>query len=420
MAAACASSMSQLFLTFGDWTVRPGTGSIERQRCRRLLEPRWMDVLVHLAGRAGETVSADELLAACWPGEAHGDNPVHKCIAMLRKALGDDARAPRYIATVRKRGYRVLARVVFSDGREQTCVSTRPWAGGSPYPGPRPFRLGDAPLYFGRRQHRIALLSLLREVHDGRRGLVLVAGDSGCGTTSLVQAGIAPSLLQAAGYDGLHAVAWAAVEHGMPAEPLLALLARAMCQWQVDGHRIFADTEQAVLAGSLPDDIERVLGRVRARLHSPGEVLLLMVDALDVMLSDASEADAVTFIQILLHLARSGVILVIATADAARADRVLRLASLTDTRDGIARFDVSRAGPGELANMIRLPAALAGLTFEEDPLTERRLDDVLLADASLPPVRLAWLQHTLSSLFLAREAGNLLTFRGYRSCTHPS
>jgi DNA-binding winged helix-turn-helix (wHTH) protein len=112
--------MRQPFFTLGDWTVRPSHRVIERGDERTSLEPKVMDVLATLASHAPDVVSADELLATCWAGQFYGDNPVHKAIAQLRRSLGDDARTPRYVATIRKRGYRVIAPVLFPD--RYTCL----------------------------------------------------------------------------------------------------------------------------------------------------------------------------------------------------------------------------------------------------------------------------------------------------------
>ncbi|QWT19099.1 winged helix-turn-helix domain-containing protein [Bacillus sp. NP157] len=95
----------------GEWTIHPKRRVIERHGEVRVLEPRHADVLCYLAARPGDVVSATDLLDACWQGGFFGDNPVHKAVAMLRRALDDDARAPRYIATVRKRGYRLVTPV---------------------------------------------------------------------------------------------------------------------------------------------------------------------------------------------------------------------------------------------------------------------------------------------------------------------
>lgn len=113
----------------GHWFVYPRHGFIENEEKRVFLEPKLLDVLVLLVENADDVVSIDLLLERCWPRGIYGDNPVHKAIAMLRKALGDDAKSPRYIATVRKRGYRLVAAV--------TVVGAS--HGESPRLGRRPF-----------------------------------------------------------------------------------------------------------------------------------------------------------------------------------------------------------------------------------------------------------------------------------------
>lgn len=106
-------------------------GYIERGGQRIALEPKLFDVLVCLAEHEGDVVSIDQLLEHCWAGDFYGDNPVHKAIAILRKALGDDARSPRYIATIRKRGYRLIAPVTFAAERPAPRAPREreaPWA----------------------------------------------------------------------------------------------------------------------------------------------------------------------------------------------------------------------------------------------------------------------------------------------------
>lgn len=97
---------------FGKWQVSPRTNAIRDGDLRRALEPRAMDVLAALCNGAGAVLSAEQLLKQCWGNVVHGENSVHKAIAQLRRALGDNAVAPTYIETIRKRGYRTLAPVV--------------------------------------------------------------------------------------------------------------------------------------------------------------------------------------------------------------------------------------------------------------------------------------------------------------------
>ena len=70
-----------------------------------------MDVLAYLAGDSGRVVAKEELLTAVWGGAFVEEGALSQAIHSLRKALGDDARQPRYIQTIPKRGYRLVAPV---------------------------------------------------------------------------------------------------------------------------------------------------------------------------------------------------------------------------------------------------------------------------------------------------------------------
>jgi DNA-binding winged helix-turn-helix (wHTH) protein len=98
-------------LQIGACQVEPDLGRISGPDGATLLEPKAMAVLVYLARRPGKVVSANELIDAVWVGRPMGDSPVYRCIALLRRALGDDSRAPTYIATVPTKGYRLIAPV---------------------------------------------------------------------------------------------------------------------------------------------------------------------------------------------------------------------------------------------------------------------------------------------------------------------
>jgi len=95
----------------GDWYVEPAAGQITRGDRRVRLEPRVMDVLAYLAARPGQVVSRESLEASVWAGMVVGYEALTNTMQKLRKALGDDSRQPRYIETVSKRGYRLIAEV---------------------------------------------------------------------------------------------------------------------------------------------------------------------------------------------------------------------------------------------------------------------------------------------------------------------
>jgi DNA-binding winged helix-turn-helix (wHTH) protein len=93
----------------GDWTFLPDEAAISRGTERRRLENRAAEVLSLLAERRGEVVGSDELIDRIWGGRLVSPNSVAVVIGDLRRAIGDDARVPRFIETIPKRGYRLTA-----------------------------------------------------------------------------------------------------------------------------------------------------------------------------------------------------------------------------------------------------------------------------------------------------------------------
>ncbi|HJU40996.1 MAG TPA: winged helix-turn-helix domain-containing protein, partial [Tahibacter sp.] len=79
------------------------------------LSPKAAAVLLELAHRPNATVSRDELIATVWHDTCPTPDVLTQAVTELRRAFGDDAAAPRYIETLPKLGYRLIARVHFSD-----------------------------------------------------------------------------------------------------------------------------------------------------------------------------------------------------------------------------------------------------------------------------------------------------------------
>lgn len=95
----------------GDWYVDPRLGSITREGAEVRIEPKVMSVLGLLAQHAGEVVSRETLEDQVWPDVVVSYDALSTSIIKLRKALGDDTRQPRYLETLSKRGYRLIAPV---------------------------------------------------------------------------------------------------------------------------------------------------------------------------------------------------------------------------------------------------------------------------------------------------------------------
>ena len=96
----------------GSWTIRPDRGVLEGPGGAVHLEPKLMDLLLCLARRSGEVVSKDEIFQTVWPGQFVAEVGLKRNVSQIRRALGDDAREPRIIRTVPKRGYQLLVEPV--------------------------------------------------------------------------------------------------------------------------------------------------------------------------------------------------------------------------------------------------------------------------------------------------------------------
>lgn len=108
----------------GDWDVSLTSCTLTQGDVEVKVTPRSMDVLDCLAQQPGDVISHEELLGRFWQGTFPSDHAVHKAIAELRSALGDDAHQPRYIRTIPKRGHSLIADVVRPPSSADTVAET--------------------------------------------------------------------------------------------------------------------------------------------------------------------------------------------------------------------------------------------------------------------------------------------------------
>ncbi|MCI4591234.1 winged helix-turn-helix domain-containing protein [Sphingobium sp. BYY-5] len=95
----------------GEWQVDPARNLLQRGREEARIDPRTMRLLLCLAERPGEIVSIDQLLDTVWADVTVAPDSVYQAVTQLRRQFGDDPKAPTYIATAPRQGYRLLAAV---------------------------------------------------------------------------------------------------------------------------------------------------------------------------------------------------------------------------------------------------------------------------------------------------------------------
>lgn len=94
------------------WRLDDLTVDVARRRVQRGGQPLELggltfDVFACLLAQGDRVVGFDELIAAVWAPAVVGEETVTQRIKLLRQALGDDGRNPRYVRSVRGKGYQL-------------------------------------------------------------------------------------------------------------------------------------------------------------------------------------------------------------------------------------------------------------------------------------------------------------------------
>jgi DNA-binding winged helix-turn-helix (wHTH) protein/predicted ATPase len=212
------------------------------------LTPKSLAVLQALADRPGQIVTKEELFRGVWRETAVSDAALTSCIQEVRHALADDARHPRFIETLHRRGYRFIARISSEAGTRR--------------PGGAAHAAGA--VFVGRNAALDDLDRALVSAEAGTRQICFITGDAGVGKSCLLQAFLERTRPRA----DLPVILGQCVEQhgaGEPYQPLLEALMR-LCR-QPGGDRYvsrlerYAPTWLAQLPGLLPPDRQATLSR---------------------------------------------------------------------------------------------------------------------------------------------------------------
>jgi len=249
----------------------------------------------------------------------------------------------------------------------------------NPYRGLRTFEREQRALFFGRATETRELVERVRV-----EPLVIVAGDSGVGKSSLCRAGVLPRVEEGALGDGR---AWNCVRLWPGRRPLLALAAALA--------PILGMPEEALAAWmqNEPAALARALRKAGGKDHG----LLLLVDQLEELFTLASPQDAALCGEILghLYLPTPG----IRALFTVRGDYLTRLLALPGLGPEVGRclFLLRPLDGDALREVITAPAARRGVRFDGDALQNTLVDGA--RDGGLPLLSFA-----LSELWARRDA----------------
>jgi hypothetical protein len=177
------------------WTLPARSGQCDAVARRAAGDPaaQNFEVLVYLVTHAGQLVTKEALLDAIWPETAVGDGVLKTSMNELRKTLGETAKAPQWIATVHRRGYRFVAPVTMAESAPPTEALAAPTASLpapdlslAPRCAPPP-----APRLVAREAEVATLHQWFAKALQGERQLGFITGEAGIGKTTLVDAFVA-------------------------------------------------------------------------------------------------------------------------------------------------------------------------------------------------------------------------------------
>ncbi len=273
-----------------------------------------------------------------------------------------------------------------------------------PYPGPRAFQVADAPIFFGRGLETRQLLRLLAQELEAR--LVIVAGRSGSGKTSLVQAGLLGSLSRDS-VPGLEDSArWPVVvlrpaeQAGDPVDLLAGGLAASGATIPGDTSEIAAGLRRG--GSALTDSLTEYLARGLAD-RPAGARWLFVIDGLEELLRPRLSAQGPMWFDLLRQMLSMPRVRVVATLRSEFLDACVEVPVLRDALNRGGLLALPTPSRRQLEWMLRAPLLREGAAVPAG--MDVATIDALVAEAVVAPVPMLHLAARARTAYQQAAAG---------------
>lgn len=103
--------MTKEVFKFDDFVINEHESSFLHRQKVQEIEPKVYDLLLYFCKNPNEVIDKERLISEVWKGSVVTDNAITRAVAKLRKILQEDAKSPKYLKTVSKRGYLFCAKI---------------------------------------------------------------------------------------------------------------------------------------------------------------------------------------------------------------------------------------------------------------------------------------------------------------------
>ncbi|HTZ37152.1 MAG TPA: hypothetical protein VMB84_14065, partial [Stellaceae bacterium] len=288
---------------------------------------------------------------------------------------------------------RQLLRQRLSGAASRGDASEITWTSGSPFRGLEAYQAEHAAIFFGREQAEKEVIEALAGNAEAGIAALVVLGASGSGKSSLIRAGVIPTLTVPGVVTGVSLwrsalfrpggavgdvfdrLAGAVVRQGLPELPGAGIETAALAQqWR-----------GAPAQGALP-----VGGGLRAAQQAAPAAaagaprLVLLVDQFEELFTLADPGERAGFVALLTALAASGHVWLIATLRSDFYHRIDDAPGLRELATG-RQYSLAPPRPAELGEIVRRPAAAAGLRYGIEEASGLGLDAIIAEAAAQDP-----------------------------------
>jgi tetratricopeptide (TPR) repeat protein len=306
-----------------------------------------------------------------------------------------------------------------------------PWNLDSPYRGLQVFDVEHERIFFGRTRERDEVLDALKtRLATQNSPFILIVGSSGSGKSSFLRAGLLPWLSRPgiiAEIDSWRTVVFE--QSDLSHDPLLGLGTMLLSEAALPELASSGMNAQAI-RGLLVEHPEGFIPLLKQSLavasreerlylkleRDPSVRVMLGIDQLEEIFTSA-ESDpeqCARFFRAVRMLVESGCVWVIASVRSDFLPQCDSIADLMDLKQGLGQYHLTSPGPAQISQIIRNPAEIAGVSFE-DLSDKGKLDERICNDALSEPGTLPLLEYVLDELYRTCAEERILSHAKYEA-----